>query len=149
MTKSETLYDALCHVIGNTCRIMRTAKSYGWNASGRGAIAAQQCFIEQAEELHNAIDPLARHLVGLGGSPIFDYSDAIVQVDPPTIDSIPTLAEMVDILANGHIQANHSIAAAMDIAREIDEVATVQILALRIAAHRGFRQRLLLVSGQL
>ncbi len=149
MTKSETLYDALCHVIGNTCRIMRTSKSYAWNASGRGAIVAQQCFIEQAEELHNAITPLALHVLGLGGAPIFDYSDAIVDIEPPSRNAIPRLPKMIDMLAEGHVQANYSICATIDIAREIDEISTVHILALRIDAHRGFHQRLRLISEQL
>ncbi|MEL6540313.1 MAG: ferritin-like domain-containing protein [Pseudomonadota bacterium] len=149
MRGNTSLCEALCHVLGNTCRILRTAKSYEWNASGRGAILAQQCFKEQAEELDAAIDPIAYHILGLGGSAILDYSDSVVAVNPPASHVIPALADMISNLVEGHVQANHSVGAAIDIAREIDEVPTVQILAIRVDAHRAFRQRLLLVSDQL
>lgn len=141
-----SLCDAFCHVLGNTCRIARTAKSYEWNVDGPGAIEAARCFAGQASELETAIDPLAHHVLGLGGRAILDYSDAVVEANPPTIDLIPRLGDMVRILSDGHEQARHAIGAAMDIAQAVDEVPSVHILALRMDAHRQHRRQLLLLG---
>ena len=149
MTNSEDLCGALCHILGNSCRIGRTAKSYEWNVSGRGAVYAEVCFREQADEMHAALAPLARHIRSLGGRAILDYSDAVVVVNPPTAADVPVPAQMCENLAEGHKQAIHSIGAAIDIAREMDELPTIQLLSLRIEAHRGSLHRLSLITGAL
>lgn len=140
------VYDSLCHVLGNTCRLSRTAQSYAWNATGQGAIIAQHVFRKQAQEMHDAVDMLAKHIIDLGGQPILDYSDAIVAVNPPTADDIPNLPKMVRNLQDGHAQAIHSIGAAMDIAREADEICTINAMASRTSAHRAFGRELTLLA---
>ncbi|MDW4497862.1 ferritin-like domain-containing protein [Sulfitobacter sp. D35] len=147
MNGQTDLCDALCHVLGNTCRIGRTTKSYEWNVQGKGALMAEACFREQASELEVAIEHLARHIVGLGGRAILDYSDAVVEVNPPTTSDVPDLATMVRNLKEGHTQAGLSVNAANDLAREADEVASVKLLADRLEAHRGHGRRLFLLAA--
>ncbi|WP_299608637.1 ferritin-like domain-containing protein [uncultured Tateyamaria sp.] len=146
MIEPAQLHESLCHILGNTCRLSRTAKSYEWNVSGRGAVLAQACFREQAEAMHMSIDPLAGHIVDLGGHAVLDYSDGVVAVNPPTANGIPTLSEMVRNLHEGHRQAIHSVGAAIDVAREADDESTVQLMAAHQAAHRAWRRRLALVE---
>lgn len=147
MPEKQDLNDALCHVLGNTCRIARTARSYEWNVTGRHALTAEASFQDQADELMAATLDIARHVRGLGTIAILDYSDAVVEVNPPTHAAMPTLEKMCQNLASGHLQANHSIGAAMDIARELDEVPTFVFLAARIDVHRRHRHRVELVLG--
>ena len=79
MTDVAILCDALCHVLGNTCRIIRTTRSYEWNVSGRGAELARQCFCEHATEQQKTVERVAYHIIGLRGRPILDYSDEVLR----------------------------------------------------------------------
>lgn len=147
MTELIEIHASLCHILGNTCRLSRTAKSYEWNASGRGSVLARQCFWQQADALHILIDPLAAHILELGGCAVLDYSDEVVSVDPPTSNAFPTLADMVRTLREGHDQAILSVGAAIDVARAADEESTVRLMASHLAAHRTWRHSLALVSA--
>ena len=149
MTSNHDLQNALCHILGNTCRIGRTARSYEWNVTGPRALIAEACFRDQADELMTSIEGIALHIRSLGGPAIFDYSDEIVEVNPPTPKDIPSLRTMCTNLANGHLQANHSIGAAMDIAREIYEIPSIQVLGLRLERHRLHQHRLRLFASEL
>lgn len=143
MIERDEICTALCHVLGNTCRIYRTTRCYEWNASGKGADLARMCFHDQANELATtALPEIASHIRALDGSPILDYSDGVVKIDPPTAQDIPTLSEMITNLRSGHEQANISISAAIDIAREIDEWPTLSFLTTQVTLHRLHRKRL-------
>lgn len=142
----DSLNDALCHVLGNTCRIGRTSNSYEWNVEGHGALAAEACFHEQTRELHESVDVIADHIRRLGGYAILDYSDNVVVVNPPTAEELPALPKMLSNLKEGHVQAKLSVNAAMDIAVEVHEVSTIQLLVTRLNAHRDHLRRLKLLS---
>lgn len=129
-------------MLGNTCRIYRTTRSYEWNVSGQGAEQARVCFHDQANDLSRSIPGIADQILGLGGSPILDYSDAVVTIDPPTHDEIPSQPDMITNLMDGHRQANFSVSAVADMVREIDELATLNFLAQQITLHRLHRHRL-------
>ncbi|MEM8655014.1 MAG: ferritin-like domain-containing protein [Pseudomonadota bacterium] len=146
MTDRAEICDALCHILGNTCRIHRTTRSYEWNVSGAGAELVRQCLHDQADEMEEAIAPIAQQILGLGGKPIFDYSDGVVEVNPPSTGELPSLAEMVSKLYEGHTQAKLSVGAAIDVARDADELATMCFLAGRIDMHRAHRHRLGLLA---
>lgn len=146
MTDHSEICDALCHILGNTCRIHRTTRSYEWNVSGPGAEVVRRCLNEQATEMEDAIMPIAQQILGLEGKPIFDYSDGVVAVNPPTRRGMPALSDMISQLREGHAQALLSIGAALDVAREADEVSTVFFLAGRIDMHRAHRYQLALLG---
>ncbi|WP_299611575.1 ferritin-like domain-containing protein [uncultured Tateyamaria sp.] len=148
MTNRAEICDALCHILGNTCRIHRTTRSYEWNASGPGSELVRLCLHDQANEMRDAIGPIAQQILGLGGQPIFDYSDGVVAVNPPSGGDLPILSDMVDELYKGHTQAKLSIGAAIDVARDADELATMVFLAGRIDMHRAHRHRLGLISAK-
>ena len=148
MNGEKAICDALCHILGNTCRISRTTRSYEWNVSGKGAELARQCFHEHSVEQEVSVVPIAHHIIGLGGSPIFDYSDGVVEVDPPSKDELPSLPEMINRLSLGHTQANRSIRAAVDIAQQHNFTTTVVLLAAQSEMHRLQRHRLSLLRGE-
>lgn len=128
--------DALCHILGNTCRIARSATSYAWNVVGPGAYAARQCFRDQSHELHASVELIGDHIRALGGCAAFDYTDEVVALNPPANGVILDLPRMIANLTDAHRQACQSIKAAIDVARESDDEATVVLLAERLAAHR-------------
>jgi len=142
MIDTGEICGALCHVLGNTCRIYRTTRSYEWNVSGPGAELARTCFHDQGNDLSRAISAIADQILGLGGAPILDYSDAVVKIDPPTHWDIPSQSEMIVNLRDGHQQANFSVNAALDLVREVDELATLHFLTRQITLHRLHRYRL-------
>ncbi|MEM7506181.1 MAG: ferritin-like domain-containing protein [Pseudomonadota bacterium] len=139
------MIDALCHVLGNTCRIARIAISYQWNARGPGSFQAETEFREQAGELHEALDHIAEHIRSLGGVAILDYTDSSLTANAPTPLDLPALPEMIQIMISAHGEACISIEAAIDIAEEAAERPSVQLLTDRIAAHRrhGWRTRMM------
>jgi len=95
--------------------------------------------------MHSALNGLATHVLGMEGAAILDYSDEVVALNPPTVKSIPALNQMVKTLKQGHDEAVFSIGAAMDLAREVDEAPTIQILAMRVEAHRQHKRKLTLL----
>lgn len=145
----EQVGHALNHVLGNTCRMARTAKSYEWNARGPGCMMAAAQFRSQAEEMHGAIEPIASHIMGLGLPAILDYTDQVVALNPPTVDAIPSLIEMVREMASGHKQSGLSVLAVLDVASEAGEFATITLMSQRIDAHRRHRSDLERLSESL
>lgn len=144
----DMLHDALCHVLGNTCRIGRTAASYQWNVTGACAMSAAICFRDQAKELNQSLDDFAEHIRSLGAMAILDYSDSVVAVDPPTAAAVPPIREMFSNLHGGHVQACLSIKAAIDISKECDDEPSIQILARRLSAHRRHILRMSLTCDE-
>lgn len=148
MSDLDHLCDALCHILGNTCRMIRTTRSYEWNVAGRGAELARQCFNEHAMQQSEMVEPIACQILGLGGQPIFDYSDAVLEIDPPTKDDLPPLPEMVSRLSRGHVQAKISIQAAVDVAQACSETATQNLLVAQADMHRFQGYRLALLQAE-
>lgn len=138
----KALTEALCHVLGNTCRIERTSKSYAWNANGPGSFLLAQMFRKQADEMNGATEPIAQLIIGLRGAPILDYSDAIVAVNPPTASDIPNLANMLANLRDANRHAGTSVKAAIDVAKEADEWSALVMLTRRLEAHRKHAHQL-------
>lgn len=134
--ETKVLEEALSHIVGNTCRLSRTSACYGWNVVGPGARALASCLDRQSAELHNALNPLARHIRGMGMPVILDYSDVSMSVDPPRDYQMPITDDMIGSLVRGHEEACMSLRAAMDLSAEIEEHATTTLLANRMAAHR-------------
>ena len=143
MIDAEQVGQALNHVLGNTCRMARTAKSYEWNARGPGCRPAAEEFREQACEMHGSIEPIAFHIMGLGWPPVLDYTDQVVALNPPTIEAIPSLLDMIRELSAGHEQSGISVLAVLDVASEAGEHATMTLMSARIDAHRRHRHNLL------
>lgn len=139
---TSALGDALCHILGNTCRLSRTAMSYQWNVRGQDARGLASCLREQAEELHNCLDSIAEHIRGLGLPAVLDYSDVVVELNPPDKEFLPSQAEMISNLIAGHDQACFSLIAALDMSSEYGDHGTTQLLALRLNMHRRHKWQL-------
>ncbi|MEM7545946.1 MAG: ferritin-like domain-containing protein [Pseudomonadota bacterium] len=136
------LIEGLNHVLGNTCRIARTTRSFAWNITGAGGCMAIRCFNNQSDELSGSIEPLALHILGLGGPALLDYTDGVVEVNPPTVAAIPSKASMIDRLREAHRRAEASARAALDVALDDQEWPTVVHLSGRIDAHRAHAREL-------
>lgn len=136
MPGAVQIADAFRHVLGNTCRISRTAASYAWNVTGPGARGASACFSEQAVELHASLDDIASHIRDLGACAILDYSDRVVTMNPPHSSHVPDIDAMFLNMCSGHAQACMSIEAAIDVSRSCDDEVGIQVLSSRLAAHR-------------
>lgn len=140
--------DALCHVLGNTCRLARVAQCFGWNAVGRGALEAERCYLGQAEEMHAALDPIAQHIRMLGGVAVQNYSDDLVRIALPNGKAMPTLGEMTTAMSAGHQETCLSISASLDIARGFDDLTSMHLLTTRWGAHKAHIWRLLQLAGE-
>lgn len=134
--------DALCHVLGNTCRLARVAQCYGWNAMGRGALEAERCYLGQAQEMHAALDLIAHHIRVLGGVAVQNYSDDLLQIAMPNGKAMPTLHEMTPAMSGAHEEICLSISAAIDVARDVDDLTSMHLLAARHGAHKAHIWRL-------
>lgn len=144
-----SLIDALCHVLGNTCRIARIAKHHQWNAAGPGAIQAEARFRDQADELLAALDQIAEHIRTIGGVAVLDYTDVKVSADPSTFSGLPVMPELVQVLVESHHEACLTIEAAIDIAEEAADRSSIHLLTDRLGAHRrhAWRTRMMIVDA--
>ncbi|MEO1315782.1 MAG: ferritin-like domain-containing protein [Pseudomonadota bacterium] len=129
-------------MLGNTCRLARAAQCFGWNAMGRGALEAERCYLDQAEEMHTALDPIAQHIRMLGGVAVQDYSEDLVRIALPYGRVMPGLIEKTIAMNGAHEEICLSISAAIDVARGLDDPSSVQLLARRYSAHKTHAWRL-------
>ncbi len=132
----KVLEEAFSIVLGNTCRLSRTTACYAWNVVGPGARSLASCLEQQSTELHDALNPLARYVRGMGMPVILDYSDVTMTIDPPRDHQMPIIDDMIHSLVRGHREACVSLRAAMDLSSQVEEHTTTTILADRMVAHR-------------
>ncbi|MEM8753262.1 MAG: ferritin-like domain-containing protein [Pseudomonadota bacterium] len=132
----DALLDGLRCVLGDTCLLHRLAFAYRWNAAGPGAEAAEAEFDAQSRALGEALDPIAEHIRLLGGAAFCDYSREAAPNEAFASIGLLTTADMRRRLADGHRSALLSVEAAMDVAHDFGDFATLALLADRATAHR-------------
>ena len=128
--RRRSICEALCHVLGNTCRIAATTQSFYWNINGPLALGLKPIFKEQYQEMHDALDRIALRGRALGEYVALDYSDAVLLPTLTTIASSKAV-QMVSVLVEAHEASILSLNAAMDIADAYEDRATTSVLSWR------------------
>ncbi|MEL6463794.1 MAG: ferritin-like domain-containing protein [Pseudomonadota bacterium] len=128
--RRRSISEALCHVLGNTCRIAATTQSFYWNVTGPQAASLKSIFAVQYREMHDALDRIAMRSRALGEFVAQDYSDAVLL---PTLLAISSSKsdQMLKILIEAHEASLLSLDAAMDVADAYQDRTTVALLANR------------------
>ena len=135
--------EAIRHILGNTCRLVRTTQCCKWNARGPLAAAAALIFALQIEEMLRAEDELAERLLLVSAAAVSDDSEAVIVPRPQDHDyAALTVNDMVGLLAQGHDRALVSIAAGCDVAREYADHGSLHVLGVRLVAHQRHALRL-------
>jgi DNA-binding ferritin-like protein len=133
----RAMAEAFGHVLGNNCRLFRTALCCSWNVRGRDALAAGAAFRAQADEMYAAQDQIAARLRFAGAAVVPDDSETIIVPRPAAADfDAMSAIEMAQLLATGHEGAILSIQAASDVAREVDDDGSMVVLGQRLVAHQ-------------
>lgn len=122
--------EALCHVLGNTCRIAATTQSFYWNVTGPQAGSLKVIFMTQYREMHDALDRIAMRARSLGEFVAQDYSDAVLL---PTLMAISSSKseQMLSVLIEAHEASLLSLDTAMDVAEAYQDRTTIALLADR------------------
>lgn len=146
--KRNAMIEALNHVLGNGCRLLRTSKCAEWNIHGQGAAEAASVFRSQAAEIFQGQDQIASRIWFLRGVAVPDDEDDVVVLRPQDQSYLPSDTQsLVSMMMGGHENAVLSLKAAFDVAEDIGNVATATILAQRVLAHEdhiGVLRRLVL-----
>jgi starvation-inducible DNA-binding protein len=135
--RRAAMIEAWVHILGNGCRLFRTARVCAWNVRGQGAERAAPLFAAQAKEVWRAQDIIAARVRALGGLALPDDSDAVIVTRPAEIDYLRCLScELVVLLADGHKAAIVSLEAAGDVAEAINDEASQRLVTARAQVHR-------------
>ena len=128
--------EAFAHLLGHTCGLQRIAQSCEWNVSGPYWVEATALFRRQANELFRAQALIAGRIRAMGEVAIPEESDLLLPHAEATF-----CKETVDphdlacILTGGHRQIIASIRAALDVAFDVDDRASLFLLDVRLLAH--------------
>lgn len=134
--KRAAIVEAFSHVLGNTWCLQNAALLCEWNVRGPLAPVAAELFHQQAGEMLRALDPLA-DCIRLTGHPVrIDFSDRVLP-DEMQHESLidPRVRPLLQVLSLGHENTIISIEAAADIALELGDRRSLQLLDARRTAH--------------
>ena len=136
MIPAQSVSEALSHLLGNGCRLLRISRMCAWNVRGEGAERAASLFAFQAGELWEGQDKLAKRIRALGSIVSPDDGDDVVVEQPSQIDFLRcTPRELCAILLEGHRNAMLSFGAAEDVALSVLDHVSVRVVRDRAARH--------------
>ena len=111
-----------------------TTQSFHWNVTGPTAPMLHAMFGRHYREMHAALDRIAMRGRARGEPMASDYSDAVVL---PTLGGATASRadQMVAVLVQAHEAVLSGLSAAIDVAEDCSDRATVRILAWREEMH--------------
>lgn len=133
---NKAMTEALTGVLADTFVLFVNTQTCHWNVVGPHFAALHDLFGTQYEELHAAVDELAERLRAL---------DAKAPVGVGALKDMSVVSDglgkgnamgMIAALAEGHEKAIKRLSAAIDLADDVDDVGTEDLLTGRLEAHQ-------------
>lgn len=128
--------DALGRVLADTYSLYLKTHAFHWNVTGPQFPALHMLFETQYREMWEALDVIAERVRALGRfAPQNDESFADATAIEPAPNEPPPAAEMVKILLKDHETLVRRAREALDVADEVEDDATEDLLTQRIQSH--------------
>lgn len=128
--------DALNGVLADTYVLYQKTHAYHWNVTGPQFPTLHALFEEQYREMWAALDELAERVRALGA---FAPASARVFASLASIESAddtpPKAEQMIKNLLHGHETLVRRARKALDVASEVSDAASEDLLTVRIQTH--------------
>jgi len=127
--------EALKRLLADTYTLYLKTHGYHWNVEGPHFQQLHLQFMEQYTEIWTAVDELAERIRALGHYAPSSYSEmkGLSSIDEET--GSPDWHEMVTNLAKGHEQVAKTAREVLQIADEIGDEATADVVTPRLTLH--------------
>lgn len=141
--------EALRQVLADTYMVYMKTHGYHWNVTGPQFHALHTMFEEQYTEMWNAMDDIAERIRALGafapgtGREMAELS-AIEEAD----NTVPSAANMVANLLADHEKLIRRTREAVEVADEVDDDGTEDMLIARMQQHEKFAWMLRATAGE-
>jgi len=132
----ESIVDALRLVVADTYALIGQTHLCHWNVRGPGFFALHQAFELQYTELFTAVDELAERIRALGALAPGGLGYLANLAGIKEINEDATEREMVKHLAEANRKIVKDLAKARDIAGDLDDPQTEDLMIARIQVHQ-------------
>ena len=135
MSNKQDLKDAVKTVLADTFVIYYKTHAFHWNVTGPRFRSLHLMFEEQYEDWFKALDDIAERLRTIGGNAPDNPIDLMKCATLENIGQTPDADEMVNMLAKDNRAIAKSLMKAIDIADDLDDEGTEDLLVERLRAH--------------
>lgn len=133
---SKVMVDALAGVLGDTFQLFVNTQTCHWNVVGPNFVALHDLFGKQYEELHAAVDELAERIRSIGHpAPIGLGALKALSSQPDGLGK-GTAEDMVASLIDAHEKLIAGLVKSIEVADEVDDDGTEDLLIGRLRAHQ-------------
>lgn len=133
---NKALIDGLTGVLADTFVLFVNTQACHWNVAGPHFAALHELFGTQYEELHDAVDELAERLRALGH--LAPVGVAALKGASSLKDGLGNgfAEEMIEALLAAHTQLIANLQLTIELADDVDDNATEDLLIGRLQAHQ-------------
>lgn len=135
---NPALIEALNHILADSFVLYFKTHSYHWNVTGPQFKSLHDMFEEQYTEMWKAIDELAERLRILGATAPHSMANILSNSDLAEATDMQEAMAMVKDLANSNTTLCGHIQKAIDIADDVDDEATEDMLIGRLQVHQQY-----------
>ncbi len=133
---NDNLTKALVTVLADSYALYLKTHNFHWNVEGKRFYGLHNLFQTQYEELAIAVDDIAETIRQLGSKAPGSFKTYSELTSIKDGNENASAEDMVEELANDQAVVMKSVTAALDIAKELDDEATIGLLVDRLSVHR-------------
>lgn len=131
----EALANQLSYLLADSYFVYQTTHGYHWNVTGPLFTNLHTLFMEQYQELWNALDDIAERIRTLGHYAPYSYREFRELSKIAEHDGAPNALEMIKNLIQGQEQLIESARAVIPLAELAGDETTLGLVTQRLAAH--------------
>ena len=135
MSDKAELKEALKAVLADTFVLYYKTHGFHWNVTGPRFRSLHLMFEEQYNELFAALDDIAERLRTIGGHAPDNPTDLMKYATLESVGQTPDAEEMIKMLANDNRAIVKSLMKASDIADDLDDEGTEDLMVERKRVH--------------
>lgn len=131
----KKIVESLNHILADTFVLYMKTHSYHWNVEGPHFDALHRLFGEQYTDMWTAMDDLAERIRALGATAPHNAAEMIKASDLKESKKTPKAMDMVKELAKDHETLSKHLAAAIEVAAEVGDEVSADMLIARQTFH--------------
>lgn len=131
----KKLAEALTVLLADTYVLYLKTHAYHWNVTGPRFKTLHEMFEEQYTELWEATDEIAERIRALGHNAPMGWADFAKRTSLKEDNGVPGADQMVVNLVKGHETVAKTAKTVVELAGELDDVATDDLVSPRVTYH--------------
>ncbi len=127
--------DGLKHLLADSYTLYLQTHNFHWNVTGPHFRELHLMFEEHYTELAVAVDDIAERIRTLDVPAPGTYKEFVKLSSIKEVDGVPSGAEMVDLLTQGHEQVVKTCREVLKLAQDADDESTAALVSDRMRLH--------------